>query len=62
MSICKSFQQYNLYLFYCNRNLTEKQRQLVEELAKEERGKDDKDGFSDKEEADAASAWGWWTR
>lgn len=46
--------------FYsCIRNLTARQRQLVEELAKEERGKNDKGGFSDKEEEAAASAWGW---
>ncbi|KAG6402801.1 hypothetical protein SASPL_135014 [Salvia splendens] len=37
-------------------NLTERQRQLVEELAKEERGKDDKEDEDDKEEAAVASA------
>ncbi|KAG6400574.1 hypothetical protein SASPL_137414 [Salvia splendens] len=37
-------------------NLTERQRQLVEELAKEERGKDDKEDEDDKEEAVVASA------
>lgn len=48
-SLC--LQELTPFLFSYIRNLTQKQRQLMEEFAKEERGEDD-----DKEEAAAASA------
>lgn len=55
MSVVKALCFWPFY--YCIRNLTERQRQLVEELAKEERVKDDKEGEDDKEEAAIANAW-----